>query len=205
MSNQERQSEPEQFTTLTKISLRAAPVWAMVSLWPPLWKCSGSATACEGVRCGGPEERAAVGAPVCDPEPPDILRPSGKSCRLFPIGVSDQNCLQRRQDRRPAQCSSCSAAQSLCMGVDAAAPRLCSVYAKFSSSESVMWRRMDICDRLFSQRYRGIMKVISIIKECSHTDDNVYIFLSLHILCIRLLFTIHHGIDWVCWKGYNDP
>lgn len=126
VNNQERQADPQQLATFRKISLRATPVWAMVSLWPPLWKCSGSATACEGVRCRGPEESAAVDAPVCDPEPPDILRPSGKRCRLFHIGLSDHKCMQRRQDRRPAQCSGFSAAQRLCMGVDAAEPLRCS-------------------------------------------------------------------------------
>lgn len=98
---------------------------------------------------------------------------------------------------------SAAAAQSLRMGVDAAETLRRS--AKFSSSESVMWRRMDILrqavlptvhERLSDSETVLVdcyvhIHVISIIEECNHADDKVF---PLSIPCIRLLFTMHHGI-----------
>lgn len=86
-------------------------MWAVVSLWPPLSVFWLRHCVCRRELRRSRGESAAVGALVCDPEPPDILRPPGKSCRRLHVGVSDQNCMQAEggQAPRPVQQFVCGA------------------------------------------------------------------------------------------------
>lgn len=148
-------------------------------------------------------ESAAVGAPVRHPEPPTVSHHQVRAAACFTSGSPIKTV--------------CSVDRT---GARSSAAVFLRRNAKFSSSESDMWRRADICGRLRPQGCQGITKVFVTVRRCSSVrctfmqfplSKNVtspmivctqYIF-GIALACIRLLFTAHYGILWLCWKGYD--